>query len=44
MTNLINGLPLPADGPPLRVDEGGAVRVGKGRVSLDLLSSSRRTA
>ncbi|HJS07986.1 MAG TPA: DUF433 domain-containing protein [Pirellulales bacterium] len=37
MINLVNGLPLPADGPPLRVDEGGAVRVGKGRVSLDLV-------
>jgi uncharacterized protein (DUF433 family) len=37
MINLVNGLPLPADGAPLRVDEGGAVRVGKGRVSLDLV-------
>jgi uncharacterized protein (DUF433 family) len=33
-----NGLlPLHADQPPLRVDEGGAVRVGKSRVSLDLV-------
>lgn len=30
-------LPLPAERPPLRVDEGGVVRVGKGRVSLDLV-------
>ena len=37
MTNLANGLPLHADRPPLRVDEGGAVRVGNSRVSLDLI-------
>ena len=37
MTNLTNGLPLHAEPPPLRVDEGGAVRVGKSRVSLDLV-------
>jgi uncharacterized protein (DUF433 family) len=37
MTNLANGLPLHAEPPPLRVDEGGAVRVGKSRVSLDLV-------
>jgi uncharacterized protein (DUF433 family) len=30
-------LPLRADRPPLRVDEGGAVRVGNSRVSLDLI-------
>jgi uncharacterized protein (DUF433 family) len=30
-------LPLDADGPPLRLDEGGAVRVGKGRISLELV-------
>src|SRR5262249_10655756 len=30
-------LPLHADRPPLRVDEGGAVRVGKSRISLDLI-------
>ena len=30
-------LPLHADGPPLRIDEGGAVRVGKSRISLDLV-------
>jgi uncharacterized protein (DUF433 family) len=30
-------LPLPAEPPPLRVDEGGAVRIGKSRVSLDLV-------
>src|SRR6266571_2527435 len=37
MTNLANGLPLQAEPPPLRVDEGGAVRVGQSRVSLDLV-------
>src|SRR5205814_10031940 len=37
MTNLANGLPLLAKSPPLRADEGGAVRVGKSRVSLDLV-------
>src|SRR5262249_36493462 len=30
-------LPLRADRPPLRVDEGGVVRVGKSRISLDLV-------
>jgi uncharacterized protein (DUF433 family) len=30
-------LPIHADPPPLRTDEGGAVRVGKTRVSLDLV-------
>lgn len=30
-------LPLHTDRPPLRVDEGGAVRVGDGRISLDLV-------
>src|ERR1700756_3335340 len=30
-------LPLRADPPPLRVDEGGAVRVGNSRISLDLI-------
>jgi uncharacterized protein (DUF433 family) len=30
-------LPLHAEPPPLRVDQGGAVRVGKSRVSLDLV-------
>src|SRR5713226_132015 len=37
MTSLANGLPIGADLPPLRVDEGGAVRVGKTRISLDLV-------
>ena len=37
MTNLANVLPLHAESPPLRVDEGGAVRVGKSRVSLALV-------
>src|SRR5438477_4235755 len=35
--NLTNKLPMHADPPPLRVDEGGAVRVGSSRVSLDLV-------
>src|SRR5207248_4782595 len=30
-------LPLHADRPPLRVDPGGAVRVGDSRISLDLV-------
>src|SRR5437762_14285749 len=30
-------LPLHADLPPLRVDDGGAVRIGKSRISLDLV-------
>jgi uncharacterized protein (DUF433 family) len=30
-------LPLHADRPPLRVEEGGVVRVGKSRIALDLL-------
>ena len=30
-------LPLHADRPPLRVDAGGAVRVGNSRISLDLV-------
>src|SRR5262245_22203891 len=37
MTSLANGLPFHANLPPLRVDEGGAVRVGKSRISLDLI-------
>ena len=37
MASLVNELPLHADTPPLRVDEGGVVRVGKTRVSLDLV-------
>src|SRR5271157_1707849 len=37
MTSLANGLPLNTEVPPLRVDDGGAVRVGKSRVSLDLV-------
>ena len=30
-------LPLHAEPPPLRVDEGDAIRVGKSRISLDLV-------
>ena|SRR6266446_4643800 len=37
MTNLPNGLPLRAEFPPLRLDQGGAVRVGSSRISLDLI-------
>src|SRR6267378_1239129 len=37
MESLVCGLPLHADRPPLRVDEGGAIRVGKSRMSLDLV-------
>ena len=37
MSNATNKLPFLAEPPPLRVDEGGAVRVGKSRVSLDLV-------
>src|ERR1700684_1645937 len=37
MTTLANGLPLHAEVAPLRDDEGGVVRIGKSRVSLDLV-------
>src|SRR6059058_6090967 len=37
MTKLVGGLPLHAERPPLRLDEGGAVRVGHSRISLDLV-------
>src|SRR5438067_13177036 len=37
MTKLVGGLPLHAERPPLRVDDGGAVRVGNSRISLDLI-------
>jgi uncharacterized protein (DUF433 family) len=37
MTNLAIGLLLHAEPPPLHVDEGGVIRVGKSRVSLDLV-------
>src|SRR4029077_12205057 len=43
MESLANGLPLHADRPPLRVDEGGAVRVGNSRVSLDLVVEQYET-
>ena len=35
----LNGLPFPlqAELPPLRVDEGGAIRIGNSRISLDLV-------
>ena len=34
---MTNPLPLHPEPPPLRVDDGGAVRVGTGRVTLDLV-------
>jgi uncharacterized protein (DUF433 family) len=37
MSSSTIGLPLQAEGPPLRIDEGGCARVGKSRVSLDLV-------
>jgi uncharacterized protein (DUF433 family) len=37
MTNPTNGLPPYAELSPLRADEGGAVRVGNSRISLDLV-------
>ncbi len=37
MNSLANGLPLHAELPPLRVDQGGAVRIGNSRISLDLI-------
>lgn len=37
MDSLANGLPIPLAPPPLREDQGGVVRVGNTRVSLDLI-------
>lgn len=37
MNALKNTLSLEAETPPLRVDDGGAVRVGKSRISFDLV-------
>ena len=37
VSSAAEALPLHADRPPLRVDEGGVVRVGNGRISLDLI-------
>ena len=37
MTTMTNELPLRAVLPPLRVDEGGAVRIGNTRICLDLI-------
>jgi uncharacterized protein (DUF433 family) len=34
---LAHGLPLHTEAPPLQVDDGGAVRVGNSRISLDLI-------
>lgn len=36
-SDLAELLPMPADAPPLRLDEGGAVRIGKSRVALDVV-------
>ncbi len=37
MTNLSNGPRLDPEAPPLHADDGGTIRVGKSRVSLDLV-------
>lgn len=37
MKSLTETLPLHADCPPLRIDAGGAFRVGNSRISLDLV-------
>jgi uncharacterized protein (DUF433 family) len=37
MSDSTNRLSLLAEPPPLRVDEGGAVRVGNSRISLDVI-------
>ena len=37
MTSLANGLPFQTDATPLRVDDGGTVRIGNSRISLDLV-------
>lgn len=37
MTTPATELPLHAEPPPLRVDQGGVVRVGNSRISLDLV-------
>ena len=37
MTTVLHGLTLHTEAPPLRVDTGGAIRVGDSRVSLDLV-------
>ena len=34
---LTSGLPIHAEPPPLREDQGGAVRIGNSRISLDLV-------
>jgi uncharacterized protein (DUF433 family) len=34
---LVQMLPINADRPPLRLDEGGTVRIGNSRVTLDLV-------
>lgn len=39
MSTSANGLTLSAQMPPLRVDDGGAVRVGGTRITLDLIVS-----
>jgi uncharacterized protein (DUF433 family) len=37
MSNLASTLPLHSESPPLRVDDGGSVRVGNSRVTLDVV-------
>jgi uncharacterized protein (DUF433 family) len=36
-TELAGAFPVHAEHPPLRVDESGTVRIGKGRITLDLI-------
>ena len=43
LTDLAAALPLQADHPPLRIDEGGVVRVGDSRVSLDVIAWGKNT-
>ena len=37
MSSVTNGLPLKDEQLPLRVDEGGAIRIGGSRITLDLV-------
>ena len=37
MNSLASGLPFHAELPPLRADQGGVVRIGNSRISLDLI-------
>lgn len=37
MTTALDRLPIHTESPPLRIDEGGTVRVGNTRITLDLV-------